>query len=68
MLLYIPDPGFKRLEIFFLNFIRLSYHKITNMPKKNKITIELGNAAQKDRYERETHEKVPPGCFSGTLF
>ena len=40
--------------IFLINFIRLSFHKITNMQKKQ-IPIESGNAAQKGRYERETH-------------
>ena len=49
---------------FSLNFVRLSYHKITNMQKnkqtnkrKKQVTIELGNAAQKGRYERETHAR-----------
>ena len=42
----------------FFHFIRLSYHKITNMLRKKKqIKIELGNAAQKGRYERETHAR-----------
>ena len=30
------------------------------MPKKKQITKELGNAAQKGRYERETHTRYRP--------
>ena len=31
------------------------------MQKKKQITIELGNAAQKGRYEQETHVRYRPG-------
>ena len=50
----------KLRSIFFINFIRLSYHKITNIQKKTHITIELGNAAQKGRYGRKTHGRYRP--------
>ena len=57
--------GGKRLKTLKKkNFIRLSYHKITNNPpqktKNKQITIESGNAAQKGRYERETHARYCP--------
>ena len=49
------------LFCFLFYFIRFSYHKTTNMLRKKKqIKIEWGNAAQKGRYEQETHARYRP--------